>query len=205
MGQYYLAVLEMEKGKPIVQNNYTKENSKSEKQYTYLKLLEHSWWKNPYVTGIAKRIYNKIGRIAWVGDYAEYITDEIKSYDNEVCKLSTSEVWQGKNKKTKPFVMSPKNFTLNNTVFINHSRKEFIDLEKYFNLSVSDDGWCINPVSLMTGIGNNQGGGDYYDKYVNFEYVGRWCYDLLEIKNKDIFISNGYKEIEVYFNDEVIA
>ncbi|MBQ3336835.1 MAG: hypothetical protein IJG80_05475, partial [Selenomonadaceae bacterium] len=40
-------------------------------EYTFAKLLEHSWWQNPFVNAFSEFLYNEPSRVAWVGDYAD--------------------------------------------------------------------------------------------------------------------------------------
>ena len=52
-------------------------------------------------------------------------------------------------------------------------------MEKY----VSDNnknGWCINPIPLLTSIGNGHGGGDYRGDDPNSD-VGSWAFDKIYI------------------------
>ena len=40
-------------------------------EYTLAKLMEHSWWQNPFVNAFSEFLYNEPSRVAWVGDYAD--------------------------------------------------------------------------------------------------------------------------------------
>lgn len=55
--------------------------------------------------------------------------------------------------------------------------------------------WIIYPVSLLTAIGNDLGGGCYEGK-TSHEEVGTWTYDLLSIEDE---VPEGYKEKSVLF------
>ena len=37
-------------------------------EYTLAKLLEHSWWKNPFVNAFSEFLYNEPSRVIWCGD-----------------------------------------------------------------------------------------------------------------------------------------
>ena len=65
MGQYYQPILGNKDGL-----NCKVFDRSIDGEYTLAKLLEHSWWQNPFANSFAKRLYNKKGRVCWVGDYA---------------------------------------------------------------------------------------------------------------------------------------
>ena len=87
--------------------------------------------------------------------------------------------------------------------FINHDKKEYIDINEYIKKSTSKDDWTISPF-IMTALGNGQGGGDYigYNEkpFPNFYEIGRWANDLVSL-NKER--PEGYKELKVYFKKEI--
>ena len=66
MGQYYKAILGNEFG-----TDYTVFDRTVDDHYTFAKLLEHSWWENPFVNSFSERLYNNLGRVIWCGDYAD--------------------------------------------------------------------------------------------------------------------------------------
>jgi hypothetical protein len=63
---------------------------------------------------------------------------------------------------------------------LNRTKGVALDLKSYKEKSESD-GWVINPISLLTAIGNGRGGGDYHECYPNFDIVGMWTFDELEL------------------------
>ena len=63
MGQYYMAVLGNEFGTDCKGFNRSVDG-----EYTFAKLLEHSWWENSFVNSFSERLYNKLGRVIWCGD-----------------------------------------------------------------------------------------------------------------------------------------
>lgn len=72
---------------------------------------------------------------------------------------------------------------------INHSTKEYLDLDLYIDrCTVKDGNWvgyCVNPLPLLTACGNDRGGGDFHNSpnSVGYENVGIWTFDLLELAN----------------------
>lgn len=245
MGQYYRPVVTMY-GKTTIFGNRTAlitDEDKSEyrrndySNYHGLKILEHSWWENSLVKGVIGRLYNKRGRVAWVGDYTEDIMEEIVSNDGTKAPMSPIELYCGSVyartpngefakdkrgykieleneplpdgvKKYKGFVLYNPQFTLKDKVVINFSRKEFLNCNTYFKRSVTDDGWCINPIPLLTSTGGDQGGGDYHGNHIDAQHVGRWAYDEITIKDLTParitkLEKQGFTELAVTFNEEI--
>lgn len=175
MGQYYTAYLKREGTRRHAFSTYVDGN------YMCSKLMEQSWWLNPYVNAIAKKIYKNPAVVAWVGDYADDAED---SYGNPVIPADTFK-----------FVMNTKNngvkstdFTLDGKFLLNHDKNLFIDCAEYFELSKfkwndSDDGfWCIHPLPLLTAVGNGLGGGDYNG--LDMGYIGSWAFDRISVEDK---------------------
>lgn len=245
MGQYYRPVVTMN-GKTTIFGNRTALITEEDKSafrrnnysnYHGLKILEHSWWGNDLVKGVVGRLYNRRGRVAWIGDYTEDIMEEIVSNDGTKAPMSPIELYSGSVyartpngeyardnrgykieleneplpegvKKYRGFVIYNPNFTLNGKIIINHSLKEYLECDTYRTRSTTDDGWCINPIPLLTSTGGDQGGGDYHRNHIDAAYVGHWAYDEISIKDCTPALLNklerkGYKELIVTFNEEI--
>lgn len=245
MGQYYRPVV-TQNDKTTLFNNRTAlltDEDKAEykrncySNYHGLKILEHSWWENSLVKGVIGRLYNKKGRVAWVGDYTDDIMEEIISNDGTKAPMKPQELYAGSYYKEnadgtlyhneqgyieededrplpdnvkmyKGFVRYNPNFTLNHKVIINLTRKEYLICDTYYKRSVTDDGWCINPVPLLTSTGGDQGGGDYHSNHIDAQQVGRWAYDEIIIKDCTParvakLDQDGFQELIVTFNEEM--
>lgn len=183
MGQYFHAVLERQ-GK----ENYSVFQPIVNDEWQGLKLTEHSWIRNDFMSVIAKKIYKKPTRVIWVGDYSE--NEELQALNP---KFNLDNTY---NSKKARGVVSKRinNDILKDKFLVNHDKKVYIDLNRYsliaeeFNKGIDDywKGWVLNPISLLTAVGNNRGGGDYYDsEYTTcFDSVGTWAYNLISVEDK---------------------
>lgn len=178
MGQYYRPVLKTESGQYIVLNREV------DGRYTDAKLIEHSWWCNPFVSTVTTMLYNNPHRIAWVGDYAD---GEPLDTEYGLHKLAFDGDGEG--------VEENETF-LDGKYLVNHSKKVYLDCDTYKERSVDSDGLVLHPLPLLTAIGNGRGGGDYYG--VNKEDVGVWCFDEIEVCDA---IQQGYEPVEFTFID----
>lgn len=194
MGQYYMPVVGNEKG------SYTKVYDRSvDGEYMCAKLLEHSWFGNLTMQNVAKLLHNKPQRLMWCGDYAENedFKGDFKSLRNipEETKIpKVGRIWG--NRKT--FGFEGIGIGLDGKFFVNHEQKLFVDLDEFFIKSKDKDGWCLCPISLLTAVGNNRGGGDYYDCNINFNQIGSWAWNLVEVADK---APEGYSKLDVVFKD----
>lgn len=168
MGQYYNAMIQIN-GKNDVFNHYV------DGEYMMAKLMEHSWWENAFVLAVASKLWRTKGRLAWVGDYAD---EEDANWKDEF------KAAHGGDEASK--VLTYNGFRLEGKIFINHDKKIFIDLDKYKE-KLKDFEWIINPVSLLTAVGNGKGGGDFYKSGRGYELVGTWTWDIVEITDEEIY------------------
>lgn len=239
MGQYYTPVVTQNDTTIIFGNRtalITEEDKAEFAKNSYynchgLKILEHSWWSSDLVRGVIGRLYNKPGRVAWIGDYTEDIMKEIVSNDGTKAPMAPIELYSGsvyaRNskgefakdekgykieleneplpdgvKKYKGFVRYNPNFTLDGKVIINNSRKEYLICDTYYKRSVNKDGWCIHPIPLLTSTGGDQGCGDYHSNHIDAHKVGRWAYDEIVIKD---FTPNRIVKLESKGYKELIV
>ena len=189
MGQYYHIAMKID-GKVIFNSRKYKGSD-----YVMAKLMEHSWWKNPLLCCVANEILHAKTpvRLMWVGDYAE--DDEIKNLTNG--EVSYKDVWE--DESNHQFEGS-KVFGYDGKYFINHTKKVYFSFRKYLKNAKEthkNKDWVINPISLLTAVGNGRGGGDYFGK--NEDMVGTWAWDEISISTNP---PEGYTEIEVDFDEE---
>ena len=196
MGQYYRAVVK-------IGNKIDNIANYIDGEYVMGKLMEQSWWDEHYVLQVASLLWRTRGKLAWVGDYA--------NAGNLNWNEELSGVWDEKDSARRDLVYN--GFTLDGIkFFFNHTKKEFIDLEEYKNIRIRKEKdkylktvnknpdeislseyrklvenkrmYLENPVSILTAVGNGEGGGDYYSGAINAEKVGIWAWDTLEITDE---------------------
>lgn len=156
MGQYYK-----------VKVNDTVYNRTINGQYTMAKLMEHSWWRNPFVNTICHEIFQTPKKVAWVGDYSDDINKELYEsvYGDDVLQHDILEA----------------QVSLNDKYLVNHTKKCYIDCNEYFDKSdMNGHGMCIHPLPILTSIGNGAGGGDYFGTCQ--DAVGSWCNDEISVE-----------------------
>ena len=170
MGQYYM---------PILGNVYGGQCKVFDRsvngEYTFAKLLEHSWWNNTFVNAFSEFLYNNPGRVCWVGDYATEPDDFKLNVPAAIPRPNYKKVW-GKN--VNLLTCAPSDFTLDGKFLVNFDTRQFIDLDEYKATSVGSNGWTIHPLPLLTAIGNGRGGGDFHNG-VGYDKIGSWAWQLL--------------------------
>lgn len=159
MGQYY---------HPTILGD----NKKTVKAWVYshdygsgLKLMEHSWLKNPFVKSFETLIADNPKRVVWAGDYA----DECKGNKTNVYSRCKD------NLKVNPNVP---NENEDYRFVINHTKKCYVDKKEV----PDNDGWQIHPLPLLTCEGNGRGGGDYRGES---SLIGLWARDVVSVSNTE--------------------
>lgn len=186
MGQYWKCVTKNKKdgekvwGLQIVKPDGLTQNDKEYwDYYNGIKLMEHSWVGNSFMTAISKYIYKNITQVAWVGDYADGYE---WNYGHK--SISPKTLWAKAWDNGKPDeVIEPTEFDLHNKFLVNHTRKIAIDLNDYID-NCTRNGWCIHPLSLLTACGNELGGGDFNTRCVGGNIVDWWCWDRISIEDE---------------------
>ena len=178
MGQYY-KILNIDKQHWITPSRYD----------CGIKLMEHSWVGNRVVGTVMMLmlpggIWHKT-RTVWAGDYYGWCDSEVDYYKQA---SGANEII------TKEFMDRE---TQKKVKLVNHTKKLYIRYDEM----PDKNGWIINPLPLMTALGNGRGGvGDYYDQYPDFEKVGIWAGDVLSIE-MTVPKSQWYKKLIVGFKE----
>jgi len=157
MGQYYHPVNE-DKMEQLYSHDY--DNG--------LKLMEHSWIGNYFVTTVENLLapgqpWHKC-KLTWSGDYG-------KQYDH----------------LSKAKQITPLESTHNYRYIINHDEKQFVDKENAKGFKPSWDAdteeeYKIHPLPLLTADGNGNGGGDFRGEDPN-QLVGYWAGDRISVSD----------------------
>ncbi len=174
MGQYYTPVTKDADG------NITAYSRKVDGEYTPAKLTEHSWWKNPFVCTLTKKLLHNPMQVAWVGDYAEEETLYQYAYGEEVIGQD----------------VTGDELRLDGKFLVNHSQKIYLDCDAYKKRCFDRNGWILHPLPLLTAAGNGKGGGDYHG--CNAAQTGSWCWDLISVENAP---PENYMAVEYTFID----
>lgn len=190
MGQYYKAVTINKDGELTVYSLQTTEFRKTKdfRLYNGIKLMEHSWVKNSFTEAFSKIIYKNPMQVAWVGDYA-YCGGSAYKKLKEMSPDFYDLIWRNEDVDVD---CSTDSFDYSNKYLVNHTTKTYIPLN---NLTSNSDEWIVYPISLLTAVGNGQGGGDYRG---NDEWlVGAWAFDVISIEDE---VPEGFVEDDIpYF------
>ena len=159
MGQYYRPViLDDENNVTAWLRCYDYDNG--------AKLMEHSYMGNEFVGAVYALLTDEPQRVVWCGDYA----DEVDYYGQ------TSEANQ-----VNPEPANRDSFRF----LVNQSKGLYIDLEAYKKANkpayeYGGEDYYIDPLPLLTAMGNGRGGGDYRGTGP----VGDWAGDALCVRDE---------------------
>lgn len=191
MGQYYMPYIRDSKNK--VRTLYSHEFDSG------LKLTEHSWIGNHFCNQVYNYIKENPMSIAWIGDYAgiEHITNRDCQCISQFDKIKAFIWSRKKNQIDRPNYDLVKFDFEKQWYLVNITKHIFLDMKKYISESTTEDGWCISPLSLLTAVGNGEGGGDYWG--VNKEKVGEWAFDEIMISAERP--QSTYSEFSIVFKE----
>ena len=190
MGQYYMAIL----GDAYGLNCKVFDRSVNH-EYTFAKLMEHSWWNNPFVNAFSEFLYNNPCRVCWVGDYATESDDFNFNLPAVIVRPNYKKVW---GKKVTYLTCQPSDFSLDNKFLINYDTHQFIDLNEYKKESTDNHDWTIHPLPLLTAVGNDRGGGDFHQGGIGYEFVGTWAWHLLAFLDKP---PKDFRKVNISFRE----
>lgn len=194
MGQYYKQALRQDGQTRLFNSQYADRDDNSwnnYNDYNGLKLMEHSWLRNPFLTAMTKQLYNHKGRLVWCGDYADE-PDDFK----DISWTSYDEIYG--NKDETEILSDYKDFDYTHKYLLNMTKKVYLDFDLYI-AKCDSDSWCVHPLSLLTAVGNGRGGGDYHDEYPDAYLVGSWAGDELKVVDK---VPAGYELEDVRFIED---
>ena len=200
MGQYYTALVidkdnTIKKLEPLLFDNG-------------MKLTEHSWIGNNFVNAVCSLIHHKPCKVAWVGDYSsDPYHPKIDAYAKTLSRKEFTRMYNAAWNHRRS--LSRKDFEFaqlalvghetKGTYLVNHDLKCYIDMEAYIRRSTVQtgrmEGYCLNPLPLLTACGNGRGGGDFRSG-IGFEDIGTWAFHRIEYSDQ---IPEGYSEKDYCF------
>jgi len=209
MGQYYKPVIIDENNK--VTHWWYSHDCKSDFKDCYgniytsgtgLKLMEHSWRKNPFVGNVAEFLLNNPHRVVWAGDYADTEKDvkqnlyELAEPKTEVSIPHYPLVIRGHKQINGDgeYIYVASDADMKIRYAVNFDKKEFVAFDKLPN----KDGWQMHALPLLTVEGNGRGGGDYHSED---KLVGSWARDKIATCRFKKDIPKGFTEIFPQFKE----
>ena len=202
MGQSFTAVLFSNNNN---NNELTKQMFHPHKYENGYKLTESCYFGNFFLETVAKEITEKPKRVWWIGGYSER-KDFKRKLDKEAFnyyKKDLDDYYTNQPQEPEQEMPESKGY------LVNYDKQVYIDLNMYKQTAPTadknDPEWevKIHPLSILTAVGNDRGGGDYYG--INMKLVGSWAGDLLEITEKSP--DANFKDItfEVRFQEDYEA
>ena len=177
MGQYYrpLIITEGKRNQTFLSHDFD----------SGLKLMEHSWYRNPFVNAVMVKLVDSPKRVAWIGDYSnDRMILNGFAFTPKIFEKYYKSAWKIKPLSAINIMPKVEKFIedIDNYVLINRTKRQYIKMGDYYKL-YSRNEWCTHPLSLLTACGNGLGGGDYRSEF-NESFVGYWAFDLLEVKKE---------------------
>jgi hypothetical protein len=163
MGQYYKAAILAKNKKTIKKWMYSHDYSNG------LKLMEHSYIGNNFVSTFESQLISNPQHVVWGGDYA----------DN--CNRNKTNVYQ---RCSESLQVTPKDCKVDPKVYrylVNHSKKVYVDKNDISEIN-NWPGTKIHPLPLLTCEGNGRGGGDFRGNEQGI--VGSWARDLISVEKE---------------------
>ena len=189
----------------------------------FSKLTESAWVSNPFVCAVLQQCSEAPHRVAWVGDYANsdiesreevnlgngFVTDE------ESFKAIFKTAWPDGPNSPRPLPYcdldksvdtfdleyiydetTKKSRITRDYWIVNGTKKLVIHMKDYVAENVDSDGWCVDPLPILTAIGNGWGGGDYGG--INTNVVGSWAFDEIFVSEEDPRNYLLYRDLETF-------
>ena len=197
--QYFRPIIKLN-GKTYVYDrtyNYHKREYRSPDR-----LIEHALIGDPFVNSICEKIFksSKPARITWLGNQSHKLINaplcDLNGMSPVKIKHYCSKYW---NKDVYTTSAIASEFSIVDKYIINHTKKLYVDCIKYYKNSVVN-GVCLNPIPILTCVGNGLGVGDYNPtEDSNFHLIGAWAWDELSISCEP---PTDYHEIILTFKDK---
>ena len=207
MGQYYHPTMIDEEGNINWINTHAYDNG--------LKLMEHSYVGNSVMNAVFSQIKDHPLRIAWIGDYSD--EEQGDAYEHKLMRTAFMHIFDtvyGDEREEHLVQPDPMPFDLSSTgwYLVNHTQRQYISMDAYMSRNSWKERWedwrtgetqeyemCVNPLSLLTACGNDRGCGDYHANHPDYNKVGSWAFDRIELtQKKPIF----FQEVMYTFTEQ---
>lgn len=175
MGQYYIPVLR----RKTSNRHYKDTLFDAHKFDNGLKLMEHSYIGNNFVNEVYFHLLHNPAKVYWLGDYSA--SGDAKLNIRTIKKLKT--LFYDHKSFIVPFG-SPElgqDFCIKFPYILNHTKKEYIDVREMRSSMDKIFDYTIHPLPLLTATSNGRGAGDYPESYPDYENIGAWAGDELEV------------------------
>ena len=207
MGQYYHPTMIDDEGNITWINTHAYDNG--------LKLMEHSYIGNSVMNAVFSQIKDHPLRIAWMGDYSDGELGD--PYEHKLMRTAFLHIYStvyGEEQEKHLIQPEPMAFDLDTAgwYLVNHTQRQYISLDAYMSRNKWEAVWkdwrtgdtqeyemCINPLSLLTACGNDRGGGDYHAGFPDYNKVGLWAFDKIELTQKKPV---QYQEVMYSFTEQ---
>ena len=207
MGQYYI---------PVIISGNKRMRLYSHQYDNGIKLMEHSYIGNNFMNAVCSLLLDRPAKVAWIGDYSADFTEDMEPYETKLPQKKFMRIynatWTSKKREyVKPEPMQMDIDTALGWWLVNHTQKIALDLGKYVAENKWRKAWkdwktgeteeydmCVHPLSLLTACGNGRGGGDYHDCHPDYDKVGTWAFDRIQLMTEK---PNGYAEVTYHFTE----
>lgn len=170
-------------------------------------LTEHAVIGDKFVNSICEKIYNSHvpSKLIWLGSRSHKLIETLSSDFNGISphkiKHFYLKYWS---KSTYTTSVMASDFSITDKYIVNHTKKLFIDGAKYYKNSlvkIHNQIHCLNPIPLLTCVGNGCGCGDYIapTEDSDFHLVGSWAWDELSIYHEP---PKDYRELDLTFKNK---
>ena len=181
----------------------------------FMKMTEHSWISNEFTDAVLKDLNdNGPARIAWIGDYADHESfcpngmDEKEYMERYDAAWNDAKTVTGAIGQSKPVEYVRISFDddcdiqfkakdLMDFCLVNLTKGRFMFLGDYIAHDTAARRTSLFPLSLLTAVGNGQGGGDYQGACM--KSVGSWAFDEIALVRKDELPEDLAEEKDVQF------
>ena len=207
MGQYYHPTMIDQEGNISWINTHAYGNG--------LKLMEHSYIGNSVMNAVFSQIKDHPLRVAWMGDYSN--EQEGDAYENKLMWEAFLRIYDavyGDDMEQHLIQPEPMDFDLESKgwYLVNHTQRQYISMDACMARNKWKESWknwqtgeteeydmCIHPLSLLTACGNDRGCGDYHAEFPDYNKVGTWAFDLIELTQKKPV---KYQEVMYSFTEQ---